>query len=118
MLLQGNGRYNCNCIMQRSIIVNFIIMNELKLEYVVSVRNARGYSTYNFVERNISSIIFGLQAIAYNREEALEEVAKALKSSKSIKAFINKNRRANLELVNNYMKCINIYIKRSNNIIS
>ena len=56
--------------------------------------------------------------MTYDREEASKEVEKLIKSSKRIKVFVDKNGRANLRLVNNYMKCINLYMKRINDIIS
>ena len=118
MLLQGDGGFNYNYATPRSIVANFIIMIELKLEHIVSIRNAGSCLIYNPAERNIAGINFGLQVMACDREEASEEVEKAMQSSKSIKAFIDKNRIANPRLANDYMKCVNPCIKRINDTIS
>ena len=49
-----------------------MMMIELKLEYIVSIRNTSAYSTHNLVQRNISSINFNLEAKAYNKYEAID----------------------------------------------
>ena len=118
MLLQGDGGFDYNCTTPRSIVANFVIMLELNLEHIVSIRNAGGCSTYNPCERNIGGINFGLQVMACDREESTDEVENAIISSKSIKSFVNKNKNSNPRLINDYMKSVQPCIDKINKTIS
>ena len=118
MLLQGDGGFDYNCTTPRSIVANFVIMLELNLEHIVSIRNAGGCSTYNPCERNIGGINFGLQVMACDREESTDEVENAIISSKSIKSFVDKNKKSNPRLINDYMKSVQPCIDKINKTIS
>ena len=76
-------------------MANLVIMLELNLEYIVSIRNASSYSTYNPVGQNICSINFGLQVMVYDREVSIDEVKNAISLAKSIKSFVDRNMNTN-----------------------
>ena len=60
LILQANSGHNHNCTNLRNIIYFLMIMNELKLQYLIAMKNTGGLSLYNWIERPMDSVIFGM----------------------------------------------------------
>ena len=59
IVLQADGGHDHNCTSWRNIIFFLMIMNELNLQYLIAIKNVRGYSIYNPIERVMGAIMFG-----------------------------------------------------------
>ena len=91
MLLQGDGGFDYNCTTPRGIVANLVMFIGLRLEHLVCLRNASGYSTFNPSERPMCAINFATQTLAIERLECSPETEKLIQTSKTMKDFIQTN---------------------------
>lgn len=94
MLLQADRSYDYNCTILRGMSASYSIIIELKLEYLVLIKNASSNSICDLVERKIGAINFGLWILAYNWEESTIKVETAIKI-----ALVLKNLQININLM-------------------
>ena len=64
VILQADGGHDHNCANSRNIASFLMIMNELKLQHLIAMKNAGGYSMRNLIETPIATIAFGMQCLA------------------------------------------------------
>ena len=91
LLLQQDRGYDYNLVTPQSIITMIMIAIELKLEHIISIKNAGRCSACNPIERAISSVSFCCQGLALSCEESTAEVEEGVCKAKSAKEFANKN---------------------------
>ena len=93
MSLKVNDGHEFNCASPRNLVAILMIMVELKLEYLVLIKNISVSSVYNPVEYNVGGCNFGIQPLHCARLESTTEVDNKTKKVKSIKQFVERNMR-------------------------
>ena len=83
VMLQVDGGHDHNCTSPRSIVSFLMTMLELKFQHSIAMKNARGYSIYNPIERAMGAVTFGSQCLALERLEASRELEKKYKTRAS-----------------------------------
>ena len=90
-MLQGDGRFDYDCMKPRNMATTLMTMIILRLEHVMSMRNSCGNSTFNAVERVISSKNLALQVMTYDRLKSSKKVENKIVKAKSVKNFVDTN---------------------------